>query len=217
MNKIKVLIACEYSGIIREAFKNKGCDVISCDLLPTEIPGKHYQGNVLDILYNDFDLMIASPPCTYLSYAGNSSWNLPGRLTLRLEALIFFAKLWEAPIKHICIENPRGCASPAIAKYSQIIQPYYFGDNHIKTTCLWLKNLPKLTWDQQNTFFNDPISLIKPNPLRIDNTLRAKKRYFCDAATRSSKKRSKFWNGIAAAMADQWISYLNSTNETHNV
>ena len=116
---MKILIACEFSGIVRDAFKARGHDAWSCDILPTESPGQHLEGNVLDFLGDGWDMMIAFPPCTYLSYAATSSWNDEGRLDKRLNALRFFADLWLAPIDKICIENPRGCASPTIAKYSQ--------------------------------------------------------------------------------------------------
>ena len=124
---MKVLVACEFSGIVRDAFIRHGHAAISCDLLPTESPGPHYQGDVIDIINDGWDLMIGHPPCTYLSYAGTRHWNAPGRITKRLKALEFFRILWEAPIDKICLENPKGCASPIIAKYTQEIQPYYWG------------------------------------------------------------------------------------------
>ena len=111
---------------------------------------------------------IFHPPCTYISYAGIAHWNNPDRLQKRLKALSFFAALWESDIKMICIENPKGCASPTIAKYSQIIQPYYFGDSHLKTTCLWLKNLPLLEWTEKNTLFSTATSCGKPEPIYTD-------------------------------------------------
>ena len=139
---MKVLVACEFSGTVREAFRSRGHDAWSCDLLSSEIPGKHYQGNVLEIIDEGWDLMIGHPPCRYISYAGTRHWHAPGRIKKRLEALDFFRKLWESPIEKICLENPKSCASPVIAKYSQEIQPYFFGDSDIKTTWLWLKNFP---------------------------------------------------------------------------
>tara|TARA_R110000822_G_scaffold14427_6_gene50808 strand:+ start:7358 stop:7831 length:474 start_codon:yes stop_codon:yes gene_type:complete len=143
---MRVLIACEYSGTVREAFKAKGHYAMSCDILDTEIPGEHYKGDVRDVLNDGWDLMIGHPPCNKISYAGTAVWNKPGRVYERLESLKFFADLWEAPIPMICLENPKSCASPVIAKYSQEIQPYYFGNPNIKTTWLWLKNLPLLTY-----------------------------------------------------------------------
>jgi hypothetical protein len=147
---MKILVACEYSGIVRDAFSRAGHDAWSCDLLPTEseltrAEGKHIQGDVLPLLAQGWDMLIAFPPCTYLSFVSQISWNKPGRLRNRLDALEFFAEFWLADVPRICIENPLGCASPTIAKYSQIVQPYEFGDPYIKRMCLWLKGLPVLT------------------------------------------------------------------------
>ena len=199
---MKVLIACEYSGIVRDAFKACGHDAWSCDILPTESKGNHIQGDVLEVLDDGWDLMIGHPPCTYLSYAGTRHWNNEGRLENRLKALEFFGKLWLAPIGKICLENPKGCASPTIAKYSQEIQPYYFGDDALKTTWLWLKNLPKLRYKLEEDLFSTKTGISKPEPLSIQEN--GKKRYFSDSKIRCQKKRSKFWPGIARAMAEQW-------------
>ena len=148
--------------------------------------------------------MIAHPPCTYLSYAGIAHWNKPGRCELRLKALDFFRQLYEAPINRICLENPKGCASPTIAKYTQEIQPYYFGDSEIKTTWLWLINLPPLKHYEISTFYDNKTHVPKPEPISIDNTPRQKKRYFTDAKIRDPYERSKTFPGIANAMANQW-------------
>ena len=196
---MKVLVACEFSGIVREAFRAKGHDAWSCDLLPTEIPGQHIQGDILLVLNNTWDLMIAHPPCTYLSYAATSVWNNPGRLEKRLEALDFFAKLWLAPIDKICVENPMGCASPTIAKYSQIIQPYQFGDTESKRTCLWLKNLPVLLHTD----------VVKPKIYAYyKNGKKKGMPIYGNSYLKFSEDRghirSKFFPGIAKAMADQW-------------
>lgn len=199
---MKILVACEYSGTVRDAFIAKGHDAISCDLLPTESPGPHYQGSVLDILNDGWDLMIGHPPCNYISYAGTQSWNEPGRSFKRLEALHFFATLWEASIDKICLENPKGCASPVIAKYSQEIQPYYFGDEAQKTTWLWLKNLPNLEYTHHADLFGNATSSGKPEPSSIEES--GKKRYFTDNGRLTAKERAKFWPGIAKAMAEQW-------------
>lgn len=205
---MKILIACEFSGIVRDAFIAKGHDAISCDLLPTERPGPHYQGSVLDILNDGWDMMIAHPPCTYLTYAATSSWNDEGRVWKRLEALSFFAKLWTAPIDKICIENPRGCASPTIAKYSQVIQPYYFGDTESKATCLWLKNLPLLQHYPQDTLFNKQTHT-KPKIYAYykNGKNKGKPIYgnnYCKFSEDRGKMRSVFFEGIANAMAEQW-------------
>lgn len=251
----RVLIACEFSGIVREAFKLQGWDAWSCDLLPTEIPGLHYQGDVLNILdgfvpirhqcecdpegnnicnltnndtstcsclgptqddveykeingvlfgrpfaHPNWDLLIGHPPCTYLSSSG-LHWNKrrPERAKLTEEALVFFKQLLEAPIPHICIENPIGCVSSRIRKPDQIIQPHYFGENASKSTCLWTKNLPHLIptdklelpkcgyWENQTKNGQNKLG---PSPDRW-------------------KLRSKTYEGIAKAMSQQWTEYFD--------
>jgi hypothetical protein len=202
---MKVLVACEYSGIIRQAFKQRGHNAWSCDLLPTEIPGQHYQCDVLEILNGGWDLMIAHPPCTYISYAATKYWNDKGRVFKRLKALELFAQLLEADIRYICIENPIGCADAVIRKPDQIIHPYYFGDNDLKRTCLWLKNLPKLEHRMHDDLFSRRTHTDKPEPIYIDKS--GKKRYFNDSISGTNNgghKRSKSFPSIAEAMADQW-------------
>lgn len=207
---MRVLVACEYSGTVRDAFSLKGHDAWSCDLLPSESlltnrEGKHIQCNVLEVLGDGWDLLIGHPPCTYISYAGTQFWNTKGRVFKRLEALRFFAELWEAPIPYICLENPKSCASPIIAKYSQEIQPYYFGDAQLKTTWLWLKNLPLLKYSSHDNLFIQKTSVGKPQPLYVDKS--GKKRHFTDSIGHSPKQakiRAKFWPGVAKAMAEQW-------------
>jgi hypothetical protein len=207
---MRVLVACEESQAVTIAFREKGHEAFSCDLQPCSggHPEWHYEGSVFDIINDGWDMMIGHPPCTFLSYAGTAHWNNPGRLRNRLDALDFFAQLWEAPIEKICLENPKGCASPAIAKYSQEIQPYYFGDPDLKTTWLWLKNLPKLKYQLHGDLFEEATSCGKPDPTYVcDN---GKKIYFSDAFSGSkgnaerAKQRSKTFPGIAKAMADQW-------------
>jgi hypothetical protein len=201
---MRVLVACEFSGIVRDAFAKRGHDAWSCDLLPTEIPGNHIQGDILKILDDGWDMMIAHPPCTFISYAGTRHWNNPGRCQQRLEALDFFRKLWEAPINKICLENPKSCASPTIAKYTQEIQPYYFGDKDMKTTWLWLKNLPPLNHFKMDTLFESKTHTEKPEQLSVDNTKNHHKRYLTDGPLRDPYLRSKTFPGIANAMAEQW-------------
>jgi hypothetical protein len=220
---MKVLVACEYSGTVRDAFSRLGWDAWSCDLLPTEseltlAEGKHHQGDVLDFIGSkNWDLMIGHPPCNAISFAGTQVWNAPGRVYKRLDGLKFFADLWEAPIPYICLENPKSCASPVIAKYSQEIQPYYFGDQQLKTTWLWLKNLPKLKYTMVGGDLFDQITAVdRPKPISVDNTTRKKKRYFTDASTRSAKERARFWPGIAKAMAEQWTEYILNQMEQLN-
>jgi len=161
---MRILVACEFSGIVRDAFIVKGHDAWSCDLRETLVAGPHIKGNVLNHLNDGWDLLIGHPPCTYLSYAGTAHWNKAGRLEKRLEALHFFAALWRAPVDKICLENPKSCASPTIAKYTQEIQPYYFGNRDFKTTWLWLKGLPILQSYPEKTLFNEKTFCEKPEP-----------------------------------------------------
>ena len=139
---MKILVACEFSGIVREAFAKRGHDAWSCDLLPTEIPGQHLQGDVLEIIKDGWDLMIAHPPCTHLAVSG-ARW-FKDKKQEQEEALNFVRRLMNAPIAQICIENPISIISSKIRKPDQIIQPWMFGHGETKATCLWLKNLPQL-------------------------------------------------------------------------
>lgn len=195
---MKVLVACEYSGTVRDAFIKQGHNAISCDLLPTESPGPHYQGDIFDIINDGFDLMIGHPPCTYLSYAATRVWNTPGRCKKRLDALDFFRRLWEAPIDKICIENPKGCASPTIAKYSQSIQPYYWGDAYTKTTWLWLKNLKPLKHIEETDWFGNRTHAKDPENTKV------KGNWYNKGGKERQKNRAKTFPGIAQAMANQW-------------
>jgi hypothetical protein len=188
---MKVLIACEFSGVVREAFKAHGHNAWSCDLLPTEIDGQHIQGNVLDYLSENWDLMIAHPPCTYISNMSNCRIKEPGRLEKRQEGMDFFMKLINAPISKIAVENPRGLPERIYRKADQIIQPYQFGHPVSKATCLWLKNLPEL------------------NPTEIvtcEKKWDGKRwRTWVDTCKKHDGKfRSITFSGIAQAMADQW-------------
>jgi hypothetical protein len=140
---IRVLIACEYSGVVRDAFRKLGHDAMSCDLLPTEVPGPHYAGNVLDILNDGFDLMVAHPPCTHLAVSG-ARWFKDKRKEQE-ESLAFVRALMAAPIPRKAIENPVSIISSRIRKPTQVIQPWWFGDPAFKATCLWLDGLPPLT------------------------------------------------------------------------
>lgn len=191
---MRVLVACEFSGIVREAFRKHGHDAWSCDLLPTEIPGNHIQGDVLEILNDNWDLMIAHPPCTYLSYAGNVWINKQeGRKEQREKAFEFFMRFVDAPIEKICIENPLGIPSVWYRKHDQIIEPYQFGHEGIKKrTCLWLKNLPLLI----------PTTPMNEKPKGIWDGKRY--RQWIDRNNHSAKNRSKTFPGIAEAMASQW-------------
>ena len=195
---MRVLIACEFSGTVRDAFARKGHDAMSCDLLPTEKPGPHYQGDILDVIHSGWDLMIAHPPCTYLSSSG-LHWNTrrPERAEMTEDALRFVTDLAAADIPRICIENPIGCLSTRWRKPDQIIQPFEFGHDASKATCLWLKGLPKLR----------PTGLIDPRivngRMRWGNQTDSGQNKLGPSADRWAK-RSLTYDGIAEAMAQQW-------------
>jgi hypothetical protein len=195
---MRVLIACEYSGAVRDAFRAVGHDAMSCDLLPTEAPGPHYQGDVRDVLGDGWDLMIAHPPCKYLSVSG-MHWTRRGLRDPQLteDALAFVRLLMNAPILRIAIENPVSIISSRIRKPEQIIQPWMFGHDASKKTCLWLQNLP-LLW---------PTQIVEP---RIVNGRKRWGNQTDSGQNRLSpspdrwKIRSATYAGIAGAMADQW-------------
>lgn len=192
---MKVLIACEFSGIVREAFRNKGHDAWSCDLLPTEIDSSfHYRTNVLNVLDVDWDMMIAHPPCTYLTYAG-SRWlyEEPGRWDKMLKASKFFKKLLSTDIEKKVIENPIPHRHATLPKYSQIIQPWQFGHTENKRTCLWIDGLPLLR--ETNNVKSQMIGMRKKD---TDKT-----HYMAPSKDRG-KLRSRTCQGIANAMAEQW-------------
>ncbi len=202
VNDIKVLVACEFSGRVREAFKRHSFDAWSCDLLPTEIPGQHIQGDVLKILNNGWDLMIAHPPCTYLSYAGKGHWNDTGRAELRDNAMIFFLELYHADIPHVVVENPKGWPMAAFRPADQRVEPFMFGDPERKRTYLWLRNLPLL--NPTNALWNIGAPVTEKT---------GKRRWFTDRGSSDKKYRSRTFPGIAEAMADQWGQYLLKARE----
>ena len=184
---MKVLIACEFSGVVREAFKAKGHDAWSCDLLPTEIPGQHIQGNVLscEVVNAGWDLMIAHPDCTFLTVSGARWMKAEWRQEAQLSALFFVKALWKFPVDKIAIENPIGKLSSLWKGPDQIIEPYYFGDPFKKATCLWLKNLPLL--NKTNDLGGGEQKCWKESP-----------------SPERKKNRSRTYRGIANAMAEQW-------------
>jgi len=196
---MKVLIACEYSGTVRDAFTRAGHYAASCDLLPSESPlGDHYQCDVLDIIDHGWDLMIAHPPCTYLCSSG-LHWNKrrPERARQTEEALAFVVQLLEAPIARIALENPIGCISTRIRPPEQIVQPYQFGHDASKATCLWLKGLPLLTPTKHM-----PPRLVDGRK-RWGNQTDSGQNKLPPSADRW-KIRSETYQGIADAMAKQW-------------
>lgn len=192
---MRVLIACEYSGTVRDAFLALGHDAMSCDLLPTESPGPHYQGDVFDVIDQGWDLMVAHPPCTYLCSSG-LHWNTrrPERAQQTEDALAFVLRLMAAPIPRWAIENPVGCLSTRIRKPDQIIQPWQFGHPESKTTCLCPQALAPLT----------PTNVLpKPASGRWDNMTASGQNKLPPSADRW-KIRSKTYKGIAEAIAAQW-------------
>ena len=192
---MKVLIACEYSGTVRDAFIMGGHDAMCCDLLDSEKNGPHYKGDVHDVLHDGWDLMIAHPPCTYLSVSG-LHWNnrVAGRAEKTEEALLFVRLLMNAPIARICIENPVSCISTRIRKPDQIIQPWWFGDDASKKTCLWLKNLPPLI-ETNRLPGNDKKRRANQTPSGQNKLGPSPDRW---------KERSRTYPGIAHAFMVQW-------------
>ena len=214
MASLKILVACEYSGRVRDAFLRRGHNAISCDLLETEVPGPHYQGDVRDILYDGWDLMIGHPYCTYNTLSG-VRWmyhpddtdlpaterrrhpQYPHRMNDFLEGVDFFKTLLNAPIDKICLENsqPHGLAMGHIGRYTQVVQPWMFGHPESKATCLWLKGLPPLVPTHVN--MGDMFSEAAPEERKgvVHHMEPGKDRW---------KNRSRTYENIAWAFAAQW-------------
>jgi hypothetical protein len=184
IHKMKILVACEFSGIVREAFAAKGHDAWSCDLLPSEKPGNHYQDTITDVVWmEDWDLGIFHPPCTHLAVSGARWFN--DKQKEQKDAIDFFMALVNAPIPKICVENPISIMSTVYRKPDQIIQPWWFGHGETKATCLWLKGLPKLV----------PTEIVEGRKPRVHYESPGKDRW---------KNRSRTLQGIANGMAEQW-------------
>lgn len=179
---MRVLVACEFSGVVRDAFLDKNHDAWSCDLLPNDSGGNHIQGDVLEVMGNGWDLMIAHPPCTYLAVSGNRWYANSAK---RNKAIEFVRKFFDAPIPKWCIENPVSVISTQIRKPDQIIQPWQFGHGETKATCLWLKNIPLL----------QPTNIVDGRDARI---------WKMSPSPERGKLRSVTYEGIAKAMASQW-------------
>lgn len=182
---MKVLVACEYSGRVRDAFIANGHDAMSCDLLPTDEPGPHYQGDVMDVIDAGWDLMVAHPPCTHLAVSGARHFAAKRADGRQQDAINFFLMLARAPIPRIAIENPVCIISSIWRKPDQVIQPWQFGHGETKATCLWLKNLPHLV----------PTNIVDGREPRI---------HYMPPSDDRWKLRSETYAGIASAMADQW-------------
>ena len=180
---MRVLVACEFSGAVREAFRARGHDAWSCDLLETEIPGQHIVGDVLGVIGDGWDLMIAHPPCTHLAVSGARWWK--DKQQEQADALEFVRALMAAPIDRIALENPISKISSAIRKPDQIVQPWQFGHGETKATCLWLKGLPKL----------QPTDVVEGREPKVHHMAPGPNRW---------RERSRTYAGIAKAMAQQW-------------
>ena len=180
---VKVLLACEFSGRVRDAFAKRGHDAWSADLLPSETPGNHYQGDVRDLLSNDWDLLIAHPPCTHLAVSG-ARW-FKEKQAEQIDAILFFMQFAIANVKRICIENPVSIMSTKWRKPDQIIQPWQFGHGETKATCLWLKGLPLLK----------PTNIVTGREAKVHRMPPSLNRW---------KERSRTYQGVADAMAEQW-------------
>ena len=182
---MKVLIACEFSGTVRDAFIKAGHDAMSCDLEPTDVPGPHYQGSVLDILDDSWDLMIAHPPCTHLAVSGARHFAKKIADGRQQQGIDFFMTLANSNIPRYAIENPIGIMSSKWRKPDQIVNPWEYGHSTTKATCLWLKNLPLLV----------PTNVVSGRENRIHKMAPSEDRW---------KERSRTFQGIADAMAEQW-------------
>jgi len=180
---MRVLVACEFSGAVREAFRARGHDAWSCDLLPTEVPGQHIVGDVLEVLGDGWDLMVAHPPCTHLAVSGARWWK--DKAQEQADALEFVRALMAAPIDRIALENPISKISSAIRKPDQIVQPWQFGHGETKATCLWIKGLPKL----------QPMDVVEGREPKVHHMAPGPNRW---------RERSRTYAGIAKAMAQQW-------------
>jgi len=182
---MRVLVACEFSGVVRDAFAARGHDAWSCDLEPSEAPGQHYQGDARDFLEAGWDLVVGHPPCTFIARSGARWW--PTKQDEQAHALGFVIQLMRAPVERIALENPIGVLSSAWRKPDQIIQPWQFGHGEVKATCLWLRGLPKLT----------PTEIVEGRDPKVHYAAPGPERW---------KERSRTLPGIAAAMAAQWGS-----------
>ena len=202
---MRVLVACEFSGTVRDAFIRGGHEVMSCDLEPTDMPGPHYQGDMFDIINDGWDMMIAFPPCTHLAVSGAKHFAIKRADGRQQQGIDFFLKVINSNISKIAVENPVGIMSSIYGKPNQIIQPWQFGHEAQKTTCLWIKNLPLL----QHT------KIVEKGSFYVSKTGKKMPSWSHDAVDQNGKKlgyntleikkiRNKTFQGIADAMADQW-------------
>jgi len=195
---MKVLVACEHSGTVRDAFRALGHDAISCDLLPTDTPGPHYQGDVNDILSHRWDMVLAFPPCTHLAVSGAKHFEAKRADGRQQEGIDFFMLFTRLDCPRVVIENPVGIMSTHYRKPHQIIQPWQFGDPFTKTTCLWLKGLQKLV----------PTNVVEKGERHVTKSGKSLPKWYNDALSlplaQRAIVRNKTFQGIANAMAQQW-------------
>ena len=202
---MKILIACEYSNTVAKEFRLLGHDVTSCDLLPNdESQDNHYQGDVFDIINDGWDMMIAFPPCTHLAVSGAAWFEQKRKDGRQQEGIDFFMAFTKTNIPKVCIENPVGIMSKIYKKPSQIIQPYYFGDESQKTTCLWLTGLPKLFHAKQVDLFNDKITHVGKGVIKTAPSGRSYPEWCWNTGAGTGHIRSLFYPGVAKAMSEQW-------------
>ena len=202
---MKILVACEFSGTVREAFAKLGHDVWSCDIEPTDILGNHYQGDVMDIINDGWDMLIAFPPCTHLAVSGARHFEAKRKDGRQQQGIDFFMQMINAPIDKISVENPIGIMSSLYQKPTQIIQPWQFGHEAQKTTCLWLKNLPPLQHTNivsKGDFYISPTG--KKMPTWMSDPIDANGKKLAYGSAEIKKIRNKTFQGIADAMANQW-------------
>lgn len=204
---MRILIGCEFSGVLREAFAAQGHDAWSCDLLPTEQPGQHIQGNVLDVLNDGWDAAFWFPPCTYLCSSG-LHWNTrrPERAAKTETALDFVQQLMNTPVPFMALENPIGCISTRIRKPDQVVQPYQFGEDASKATCLWLKGLPPLV----PTDYVAP-RMVNGKPRWSNQTDSGQNRLA--PSEKRWMQRSITYQGVANAMAVQWTAAMEGVTQ----
>ena len=217
---MRVLVACEYSGRVRDAFIARGHDAISCDLLPSDTPGPHYQGDVIDLFDRQWDMVIAFPPCTDLSLAGARFWKAKQADGRQQAAARFFMDMVNAPAKRVAVENPRGIMTKLYRPPDQVVEPWWFGDPFRKKTCLWLRGLPLLEADHT---LDDYPELTRAasggGSWRTDKGLTTavsggtgtnRTSWYEDSEGRKNraKVRSRTFPGVARAMADQWSNVL---------
>jgi hypothetical protein len=197
---MKVLVACEFSGTVRDAFIKAGHDAMSCDLEPTDVPGPHYQGDMFDIVNDGWDLMIAHPPCTHLAVSGARHFEKKRADGRQQQGIDLFMRVINAPIPLIAVENPIGIMSSLYRKPDQIIQPWQYGHKTTKATCLWLKGLPLL----------EPTNIVEKGEFVVFPSGKRMSKWYADSSKNSPKERERIRNktfqGIADAMAQQWGS-----------